>query len=69
MDRGVDAVGEMGDELRQADSPDGLHDLGVGGGGPGERDVVADRASEEVGLLGTTPSCRRSDFSVTLRRS
>ena len=49
---GVEPVGQPVDELGEPDGVDRLVDLGVGRVGPGEGDVVADRAGEEERLLG-----------------
>ena len=52
MDDGVDTLGQPFDQLAQAHRLDGLVDLGVGGRGPGEGQVVPDGAREEERLLG-----------------
>ena len=51
VDRRVDAVGQVLDELVEPDAAHGLHHLVVGGVGPGEGDVVAHGAREQERLL------------------
>ena len=49
--RRVEALGQPVDELGEADAVHRLHDLVVGGVGPGEGDVVAHGAREQERLL------------------
>ena len=51
-DDGVVAVGQRGDHVVDLRAPGGGLHLGVGGVGPGVPQVLADRAVQQVGLLG-----------------
>ena len=51
----VVAGGEIGDERVGSDGVRGRFDLGAGGAGPAEGDVVGDRACEEEALLRNDP--------------
>jgi hypothetical protein len=69
VDDRVEPSGSRSTSSDEADRPDRLVHLVVGGVGSGEGDVVADGAGEQERLLGTTPSWLRSDVSVTCEMS
>ena len=50
-DERVEAVGERSDPVGEPRAPERVLELGVGRGGPGEPEVLADRRVEDVGFL------------------